>query len=60
MRHQLRTDAGQVIHLQTTATHLAVKIPGADPVHLSVADLDQMVDRLQQARVELIQQGNLP
>lgn len=55
MRRQFRASSGQIIHLQTTSdvTHLAVKIPGADPIQLTADDIARLVDDLTEGRHEI-------
>lgn len=55
MRKQFRASNGNVMHLQTTATHLTVHCPGAERLELTLSDIEKLADHLGQARLELIQ-----
>lgn len=55
MRKQFRASNGNVMHLQTTATHLNVHCPGAERLELTLGDIEALADHLHQARLELIQ-----
>lgn len=55
MRHQFRASNDRVMHMQTTADTLALHCPGADPLHLTVEDIDRLMAKMAEAKRDLAQ-----
>lgn len=60
MRKQFRASNDKVMHLQTTDTFLGLHCPGADRLELTVDDIGDLIDALQQGRADLVRRGARP